>query len=178
MAQPRRGNPLTARRAKLAARILFQAESGKTDTALAAEHHVGARSIYRWRQREAAGEIPEVTAELKRLRAASDDIVRSRAEQVLEHVYNFLERATKGDPKDPRMVEAMVKAGEFLNETLTVGRMIASVPSPRPSPTNRTEARPVGGVAGGAQPAAGAGSGRTGGAGGSGPGATGTAPVH
>lgn len=160
----RRGSGLPPRRAKFAARVLYEAEGGKSDVALSAEYKVGNRTIARWRARELAGKLPGVTAELNRLRAQTADVVKLRAEQVLEAVYDFLARATKGDPKDPRMVEAMVKAGEFLFDTVTMaGMMPSGVSRTRPSTQDRTADRPVPGVAGGArdreQPASGGGTG-------------------
>ena len=156
----KRGAGLTGRRRALMARVLLETES-QPDSIVAARHKgVSSRTIKRWRARVATGELPEVSAELAKLRAKTEDVVQLRAEQVLQRVYEFLERATQNDPKDPRMVEAMVKAGEFLTGVCAMASMM-NVPRTRATTQDRTPDRAVPAVAGGArdreQPAGGSG---------------------
>lgn len=169
---------MTQKQRELAAKALVEA-AVNGDKAGCKVGRCGKRTLQRYRKAVADGTDPELSRLVAALRSKVEEtwvegVVKQRADDVLEKVYGFLERACEGDHKDPKMVEAIVKAGEFLNETLTVGRMMHSVQSPRTSPANRAEARPMGGVAGGARATAGAGRGD----GAPGTGTSGTTPVH
>lgn len=169
---PKNGWGTPARKFGRMARILWESE-GKTDAELAGPNGVSARTIKRWRAQELSGKLPEVSTELARLRAEAADEVKAKAEHALDAVFDFLEKATQGDPKDPKMVEAIVKAGEFLAETIAMTRMM-HVQSAGSAAKDRAPARAVADVAGGTR-AAGA---STGSGGRSDAAATGTGQVH
>lgn len=172
MAPRRRTRKSPGKRQSVVAKVLFEA-SRSSDGEVSEANGVSQRTIKRWRAQELAGKLPEVSTELARLRAEAADEVKAKAEHALDAVFDFLEKATQGDPKDPKMVEAIVKAGEFLADTIAMTRMM-HVQSAGSAAKDRAPARAVADVAGGTRAAgASTGSGGRGNAA-----ATGTGQVH
>lgn len=113
------------RRADWVAKVLFETEQGTTDSVAAAERKISPRTIKRWREHERDGRLPEVSLELDRMRAEAADRMKARAEQALEKIFNFIDKACdSGDEQDPRMVEAITKAGEFVVDTLATAKIL------------------------------------------------------